>query len=293
MARTPHDLGSEDIVLGHFTLGRSFPLRERLAIAAEAGVAGVGLFMGDIERWASDDQLASMLDEYGLLLVDLDLINLAARDEPTRARSERFVQRAVELADRFGCRYLQTIAPHVEPGAADRDETIDALGRVADKVAPSGLEVGLEYTGFTTVTNAADAAAIAGATGQANAGVCVDIWHHTRAAGGVPLAGSVAPASVRCVQLDDGPLEPVQPDYKTDCLRNRLAPGTGEMDVVGRVTELLSMGVDVPWTVEVCRDDAELAGGHGREHALQCVGATRKVLVAARARLDQDSPRTI
>jgi sugar phosphate isomerase/epimerase len=293
MVGTPHDLTSDDIVLGHFTLGRSFPLRERLAIAAEAGVAGVGLFMGDIDRWVSDDELAAMLDEYGLLLVDLDLINLAPRDDPTRERSERFVQRAVELADRFGCRYLQTIAPHVEPGAATREETIDALGRVADAVAASGLEVGLEYTGFTTVTSAADAAAIAAATGRANAGVCVDIWHHTRAAGGVPLAGSVPAAAVRCVQLDDGPLEPVEADYKIDCLRNRLAPGTGEMDVVGRMTELLAMGVDLPWTVEVCRDDAELAGRNGREHALRCVGATRDVLAEARARLAQDSPRTI
>src|SRR5262245_46464627 len=100
MARVPQDLSSDDIVLGHFTLGRSYPLRDRLAIAAEAGVAGVGLFMGDIERWATDDELEVMLDEYGLLLVDLDLVNLAARDEATRERSERFVQRAAELGDR-------------------------------------------------------------------------------------------------------------------------------------------------------------------------------------------------
>jgi len=164
---------------------------------------------------------------------------------------------------------------------------------VADSVAPCGLEVGLEYTGFTTVSSANEAAAVAAATGRPNAGVCVDIWHHTRAAGGVALDGAVAPAMVRCVQLDDGPLAPVEPDYKRDCLRNRLAPGTGEMDVVGRMAELLRMGVDVPWTVEVCRDDAELADGRGRDHALRCVAATRDVLAAARARVVQDSPRTI
>ena len=293
MARSAHDLRSGDIVLGHFTLGRSYPLRERLAIAAEAGVAGVGLFMGDIERWATDDELAAMLDEYGLLLVDLDLINLAALDESTRVRSDQFVQRAVELTDRFGCRYLQTIAPHVEPGAAGREATIDALGRVADAVAPSGLEVGLEYTGFTTVSTAADAAAVAAATGRANVGVCVDIWHHTRSSGGVALHGSLTPVMVRCVQRDDGPLAPAEPDYKVDCLRNRLAPGAGEMDVAGRITELLTMGVDVPWTVEVCRDDAELAGGRGREHALRCVAATREVLAEGRSRLGQDSSRMI
>ena len=52
---TAHDLDSSDIVLGHFTLGRRYPMRERLAAAADAGVAGVGLFMGDLERWASRD----------------------------------------------------------------------------------------------------------------------------------------------------------------------------------------------------------------------------------------------
>ena len=283
---TPHDLTADDIVLGHFTLGRSYPLRERLAIAAEAGVAGIGLFMGDIERWATDDELATMLGEHGLLLVDLDLINLAPRDEPTRERSQRFVRRAAELADRFGCRYLQTIAPHAEPGAAGRDETMDALGRVADALAPHGVAVGLEYTGFTTIRTLADAVAVVEACGRGNVGVCVDVWHHTRSSGAVALAPWVPAPMVRCVQLNDGPLVPVDPDYKTDCLRNRLAPGTGEMDVAGLVEQLMAMGVEVPWTVEVCRDDEELTGGRGRTHALRCIDAARAVLSG------QDSPRT-
>ena len=286
MSRTPHDLTAHDIVLGHFTLGRSYPLRERVAVAAEAGVAGIGLFMGDIERWATDDELATMLHEHGLLLVDLDLINLAPRDEPTRERSQRFVRRAAELADRFGCRYLQTIAPHAEPGAAGRDETIDALGRVADALAPHGVEVGLEYTGFTTIRTLTDAVAIVEACGRGNVGVCVDVWHHTRSSGAVALTPSVAAPMVRCVQLNDGPLAPVDPDYKTDCLRNRVPPGTGEMDVAGLVEQLMAMGVEVPWTVEVCRDDEELTGGRGRTHALRCIDAARAVLRG------QDSPRT-
>src|SRR5688500_20317948 len=84
MARLPHDLTADDIVLGHFTLGRSYPLRERLAIAAGAGVARIGLFTGDLARWATDDELATMLDEHRLLLVALDLINLAPREQRTR-----------------------------------------------------------------------------------------------------------------------------------------------------------------------------------------------------------------
>ena len=286
-APTAHDLDSTDIVLGHFTLGRRYPVRERLAAAADAGVAGVGLFMGDLEHWAahglSDDELARLLSEHGLLFVDLDLINLAPRDPVMRERSDRFVDRAVELADRFGYRYLQTIAPAAEPDAAGFDETVDELGRVADALAPLGVEVGLEYTGFTTISTASQAVAAIEACGRPNVGLCVDVWHHRRASDDVELT-SIDSSLVRCVQVNDGPLVAVDPDYKRDCLCNRLAPGTGEMDVAGFVSTLLAMGVDVPWTVEVCRDDSELAGGRGHAHVMRCVEAMRGVLAAVTPR---------
>jgi len=293
VVRTAHDLASDDIVLGHFTLGRTYPMLERLAAARDAGVAGVGLFIGDLERCAAegmtDDDLAKLLAEHGLLFVDLDLINLAPLDPALRDRTARFVARAVELADRFGFRYMQTIAPHEEPGAARFEEVVDALGRVADALAPYGVEVGLEYTGFTTVTRLSQAVTVVEACGRANVGVCVDVWHHRRASDDERLASVVPAAMIRCVQLDDGPLVPDDPDYKADCLRNRLPPGDGEMDVAGLVAELMTMGVSVPWTVEVCRADEELRGGRGHAHVLRSVSATRAVLEQARR---QASSRT-
>ncbi len=283
MGRSAHDLDGGDIVLGHFTLGRSYPMRERLAAAREAGVAGVGLFMADLERCASegmsDDDLSDLLAEHELLFVDLDLINLAPRDPVIAERSRRFVDRAVELADRFGYRYLQTIAPNAEPGAAGFDETVAALGAVADALAPFDVEVGLEYAGFTTVTTATEALAMVAACGRPNVGVCVDVWHHRRAAHDVAIA-SIPPSTIRCVQLNDGPLQPEEADYKTDCVRNRWPPGTGEMDVATLVGELIAVGVDVPWTVEVCRGDDELSDGRGHAHVLRCVAATHELLEA-------------
>ena len=222
--RTP-DLTSDDVVLGHFTLGRSYPLRERLAIAAEAGVAGIGLFMGDIERWATDDELAAMLDEYGLLLVDLDLINLAAGDDATRsapngsctARPSSPTGSAVATSRRS----RRTSSP-ARLGTTRRSTR---SGGSPTRSLRYGVEVGLEYTGFTTVSTLAEAVAVVTACGRPNVGVCIDVWHHTRSRSAVPLAPSVAAPMIRCVQLNDGPLVPVDPDYKTDCLRNRLAPG--------------------------------------------------------------------
>jgi sugar phosphate isomerase/epimerase len=243
--------------------------------------------MADLERRASegmtDDDLAAMLADHDLLFVDLDLINLAPRDPVIRDRTDRFVARAVELADRFGYRYLQTISPTAEPGAAGFEETVDELGRVADALARYGVEVGLEYTGFTTVSTASQAVEMVTACGRANLGVCVDVWHHRRASDHEAIS-SVPASLIRCIQLDDGPRVPADGDYKTDCVRNRWAPGTGEMDVAGFVSTLLEMGVDVPWTVEVCRGDDELTEGRGHDHVVRCVEATRSVLDQVRPR---------
>jgi sugar phosphate isomerase/epimerase len=285
--RTAHDLDSADIVLGHFTLGRSYPMLERLDAARDAGVAGVGLFMADLEYWASagmtDADLGRMLTERELLFVDLDLINLAPKDPALRDRTDRFIRRAVELAGRFGFRYLQTISPTDEPGAAGFEETADELGHVADLLAPFGVEVGLEYTGFTTVSTADHALAMVAACGRPNLGICVDVWHQRRASNHVDVTSLPADA-VRCVQVNDGPRLPVDPDYKTDCVRNRWAPGTGEMDVVDLLTDLTEIGVAVPWTIEVCRGDDELTDGRGHDHVLRCVDATRSVLEQVRLR---------
>jgi sugar phosphate isomerase/epimerase len=281
MGRTTDNLGPDDIVLGHFTLGRTYRLLDRLAAAREAGVAGIGLFMADLERWSAagltDDELERLLTEHDLALVDLDLIVLAASDPVVRERSDRFVKRAVELADRFGCRYLQAVAPDAGADAAGFGEIADAYGAVADALAPSGVEVGLEYVGFTTVATADQALAVVTACGRPNTGICVDVWHHRRASNHIAVADLPADL-VRCVQLNDGPMVPVDDDYKRDCLRNRWYPGTGEMEVATFVADLRSIGVKLPWTIEVCRGEDELDQGRGHAHVLRAVAATRDVL---------------
>ena len=216
-------------MLGHFTLGRSYPMRERLAAAREAGVAGVGLFMADLERCASegisDDDLADHARRARVT------VRRPRPDQPGAARpgdrrtlASVSSRRAVELADRFGCRYLQTIAPNAEPGAAGFDETIDALGSVADALAPFDVEVGLEYAGFTTIrTPPRRSPSSRHVDGRTSASASTS-GTTPAARHDVALAPSVPASMIRCVQLNDGPLVPEEPDYKTDCVRNRWHP---------------------------------------------------------------------
>src|SRR5260370_36491813 len=57
------------------------------------------------------------------------------------------------------------------------------------------------------------------------------------------------------VQFDDGPRQPVDPDYYTDCTRYRDVPGEGEFDLTGFLDLLEEIGVRLPLSVEVISPD--------------------------------------
>ena len=72
------DLGPDDLILSHFSLGRSRPFEERVRAAAEAGFAAMGLYIGEYQRLradgARDADLRSVLDHYGMPLVEIEAL---------------------------------------------------------------------------------------------------------------------------------------------------------------------------------------------------------------------------
>ena len=79
--------------------------------------------------------------------------------------------------------------------------------------------------------------------------------------------------------MSDGPREPALADYKDDCLRNRVPPGDGEFGAVEFVRTLIDLGVDVPWSLEVCNDDV---WGQRRRPRRAAADAMRRMLAQAR-----------
>jgi sugar phosphate isomerase/epimerase len=269
--------------VGSFTLPRRYPFLQRLVDARDAGADGIGIFFAEWELLLADgmtvDRLGVLLDEHGLTLAELDLVNLGAHGAYAE-RSRRFERFAWELAERFEVRYLQAIGPAV---AGDRavenppgfDQLVEEYAALCDRAAEVGLVVGVEYVPYTTIKTLDDALALTRAAGRPNGGVCVDVWHHRRGGSPADLSSTgVAAADVVAVQINDGPIRPDLDDYKVDCLVSRLAPGDGEFEVAELVGQLLAIGVNVPWSIEVCRDaDADHQG-----HVAHCVRRTREVL---------------
>jgi sugar phosphate isomerase/epimerase len=238
--RSAYQLGPDDLVLSHFSLGRQHPIDERIRLAAANGFAGIGLYTGHYraleESGDAPGRLRELLDEHDLVLAEIEVVPGLGADGSGGEAAAEVESVAWRMADEFGSRYLQCIGPSALP-VADAGR---AFGALCDRAADHGLVVGLEFLPFTDVVTVHDARAIVEAAARPNGGVCVDIWHHERGANDLRAIRELPAELIVGVQMSDGPRRPVDPDYYTD------------FDVAGFVGALRDAGSTVSWSLEVC-----------------------------------------
>jgi sugar phosphate isomerase/epimerase len=279
--RAARELRWPDLVWDHFSRPRFGGFDERVAAAAEAGFAAIGLFVDEYARLRDEEgrtaaELAAQLDDHGLVLADIETVRGWCDDDGgPSAECRRLEGLAYELADATEARYLQAIGPY----RGTIDEAAAAFGALCDRAAEHGLLVGIEWLPFTNIATAADAHTIIEGAGRANAGYCADIWHHRRGTNDDAMLRCLDPERVFAIQMNDGPMQPNLDDYKEDCMRFRVPPGEGELDAVGFVRLLAAMGVVAPISLEVC--STELWAAPASDAARQAADGMRRVLAAA------------
>jgi sugar phosphate isomerase/epimerase len=275
-------LAFPDLVWSHFSRPRFGAFEERVAAAAAAGMAGIGLYVFEYarlrdEEGRSPDDIRAVLDRHSVVLADGEVVRgWWATEGETRAESARIESLAWEMADEFGIRYLQAIGPYECP----LQQAADGFGSLCDRAAEHGVLVGIEPLPYTNIATAADAQAIVRAAGRSNGGYCMDIWHHARGANDLEMIKRLEPDRVFAIQMNDGALLPACDDYKIDCLANRLPPGQGQFDCVGFIRTLVDMGVTAPISLEVCStqlwdapaDVAARAAADGMRDVLRAAG---------------------
>ena len=229
------------------------------------------------EEGRSARDIGRQLDDHGLALAEIETLHGWASTGAAAAECARREALAYELADELGCRHLQAIGPY-EGSVAD---AADAFGALCDRAAAHGLLVGIEWLPYTNIATAADAQAIVEAANRSNGGYCADIWHHTRGADDESLIRALPGDRVFAVQMDDGPRQPQLPDYKEDCMANRVPPGDGEFDCVGFVRMLAEIGVRAPISLEIC--STELWAAPAEEASRRAADGMRAVLAEASA----------
>ena len=137
---------------------------------------------------------------------------------------------AYEMADEFGCRYLQAVGPY-EGTLADAAPAFAAL---CDRAAAHGLLVGMEWLPYTNIPTAAEAQELVGRRRPPERAATASTSGTTPAAPTTRTRSAPSPASgYVAVQMNDGTLEPAHRRLQAGLPRHRVPPGEGEFDCVG------------------------------------------------------------
>ncbi|MEO5898568.1 MAG: sugar phosphate isomerase/epimerase [Ilumatobacteraceae bacterium] len=271
----PRELTHNDLVLSHFSLAPAHPIEDRVRLAAEHGFAGIGLYVGQYAQLERDGfaphGLRELLAEHGICLAEIEVIPGLGADGPGGERAAEMEVTAWRMADEFESRYLQVIGPSGDDAAMAGA----AFGALCDRAGDHGLVVGLEFLPFTDVVSVHDARRIVEAADRPNGGVCVDIWHVERGVRDLDAIASLPGGRITGIQLSDGPHAPVNGDYYTDCLENRLPPGAGAFDIAALLEAVRSTGCAVPLSLEVC---SKAGWADAARHVGACAAGIRNII---------------
>ncbi len=277
-------LGPGDLVLCAGTLPRA-SFAERVEAAAEAGFAGISLFVADYQRaradGLSDAEMRALLADRGVVVAELDpLMGWLPESAAAGAVNEQgaaFLQHPERdfyaLAEALGARSLNAVS--IAPPPLDADAVAEAFAGLCDRAAEHGLLVHLEFLPWTQIPDVDAALEIVQLAGRPNGGLMLDSWHHFRSGGDAVSLRRVPGERILAIQINDAP-RLAEPDPIEETTRRRLLPGEGDIDLAELLKAVRERGSTAPIGVEVFSD--ALARLPAREAARLAGDAARAVL---------------
>ncbi len=244
--------------LNTITLGPDTELEESLRAASEAGFGAVELFsIEGAEGYAAASGmhvLKTLLSSLSLDVVGFVLGGFVYQSEREFADSLPGMKDSMSLAMDLGATNALLFIPskgEISRRAA-REMAARRIGEAADIAGDYGLTIGLEPIGKVDYLNTpGEVYSLMREVDARNVALTIDIFHFFT--GGCRLADleKLDAGDISLVHIDDAPDLPVEEleDSK------RVLPGKGDMDVVGFLSKLKSMGYDAPLSVEIFSRD--------------------------------------
>jgi sugar phosphate isomerase/epimerase len=251
-----------------------------IAAARSAGFDAVGLRFTRPPDVAAVSQLREEVTAAGLRVLDVEVARIGEHTDVTE------LSWLIDVAGMLGARYLLAVSDD-----ADLGRTANRLAELADRAAPLGVSIALEYMGFTAVRDLAAADRLVTATGRDNVAVLVDVLHLARTGGSPDQLRGPLGAHIGYVQICDAPWSaPLdRPGLIDEARHRRLLPGEGELPVLETLTALGGRPGELAVSVEV-QSDLLTATRTPEQRAHAAMQATRALL--ARVRPDADRGRS-
>jgi sugar phosphate isomerase/epimerase len=262
---TSSPLAEARLVLAWGTV-RAAAFPDRVAAAAAAGFPSIGLMIGEYlalrrSGW-TDDELLDVLEQHGVTIDEVEVLfgfagpagpaNIPERPGLVYAAPEA-EQAAFHMGDVFGVRNVQATGRFTTPPAGSG--TSDSFGSLCDRAAEHGMAVALEFVPYTDIPDLAAGARIVADAGRPNGGLCVDSWHFFRGSADFDALEGLDPAIIRMIQINDGPLVPVDGNRAVDSVHHRRCPGEGQFDLARWLGAMNRPGLAASVSVEVYSDE--------------------------------------
>jgi sugar phosphate isomerase/epimerase len=226
-------------------------LLERISVTAQAGYAYVGLRGSDYtqarEAGYSDDDIRAQLDRFGVRCGELQSVIGWAGDREARKSARRVEEECYAAKSALGGDYMMITLTEFDDGF---DNAAKAFGAVCDRSVANGLRPVIEFIPFGAVPDVRSAWELISAAGNEDAGILVDSWHHFRGSNDDSQFDAIPGDRIGAVQIADARRE-IRGTLFEDTQNQRLNPGEGDIDLIGLIKLLDSLGVDVPYSVEV------------------------------------------
>ncbi|MDB4873034.1 MAG: hypothetical protein JWL97_4038 [Gemmatimonadales bacterium] len=260
--------GADDLLASFWTLaGRldvgdpgpsPWSFEQRVAAAAAAGYAGIGIEHRDVLAYLDGPGLAQMhavIAGAGLDLVELELITgwiddarpgaaLPGAEQRRRVRAD-----LLQAASVLGARHIKIGGGMVDNGVST-EHIAESFAALCRQAAEAGTSVVLELLPVGPVSTLARAVEIVSRAAADNGGLLLDAWHVQRAGVSLDEIAALQAGVLRYVELCDGMPASGLPLFE-DTTRNRMPCGDGQFDLESFVDSVRKSGYGGPYGVEI------------------------------------------
>jgi len=237
------------------TVSISGTLELKLRAIAAAGFDGVEIFENDLLSCPlSPTEVGKLLSDLGLACtVFQPFRDFEGMPDALRIRTFDRAERKFDVMAALGTDLMLVCSNCSPQSLPDRNRIIDDFSELGDRLKQRGLRVGYEALAWGRhVSDHRDAWSIVRDVAHPNIGLILDSFHSL--AHRIPMSsiGDIDASKLFLVQIADAPL--MQLDHLSWARHFRNFPGQGEFPVAEYAAEIMRIGYDGYWSLEIFND---------------------------------------
>lgn len=229
-----------------------FSLQARAQAASKAGWRGMGLVHADIMHNVEQlgiSTVRNIFKDNGIKHLEVEFLTDWHLTGDRLSASDKVRDELLEVAGELGARSLKVAAGLFEDGPPDIDRMRETFALLCDRARPFGVNVVIEFLPFSSV-NTIDLAVAVTQGVRPNGGLLVDTWHVARGGMGFDEIAKIPLELIKSIELDDANHAIVESLFN-DSTHHRKCCGEGQLDVPDFIQQVVNVGFDGPWGVEL------------------------------------------